>query len=90
VFTGAIYATPYRRTVLITWDPAKDEGPVRYWLYRDGRNVGNTRALAARFLLPCGKHRYRVQAIDTRGQRDSLTITVTRHCPRRAATTAIP
>jgi hypothetical protein len=80
VFDGKVKAEVTGRRVMVSWDPAKDEGPVRYRVFRDGRGVRETAGVSVRFWLPCGKHTIRVEAVDVIRQRDSRAVAVTRRC----------
>lgn len=72
-----------RRTVTLGWETAVDEEGIRaYRIYRDSvlRAVAGARARRARAWLPCGLHIYAVEAVDTSGQRDAMSIRVRRRC----------
>lgn len=69
--------------VVATWPAASDDGGLAgYRLYRDGNYLGSRGpgATRARLRLPCGWHRYRVEAVDTSGQTASLSARVLRRC----------
>lgn len=72
-----------RRTVVLGWETAVDEeGIVGYRLYRDSVHVGTAgpRARRAKVYLPCGFHTYAVEAVDTSGQKDALSVRARRLC----------
>lgn len=73
-----------KKYVIAKWPPATDDvGVWGYRIYRDGNVVARKPADVhrARLLLPCGAHRYRVEAVDTVEQVASLSRRVTRTCP---------
>lgn len=72
-----------RRTVRLGWETALDEeGVVGYRIYRDSvkRAFAGPRARRAWVWLPCGLHIYAVEAVDTSGQRDAMSLAVRRRC----------
>jgi hypothetical protein len=69
--------------VTIEWKGATDDnGIVGYRLYRDGKLRATTgkNARRAQFQMPCGRHLFGVEAVDTAGQRTKKSIVLVRHC----------
>jgi hypothetical protein len=70
--------------VTLRWKAATDEeGIAGYRLYRDGklRAIAGKRARQATFQMPCGRHIFAIEAVDTKGQRsERRSIVLRRRC----------
>jgi hypothetical protein len=80
---GPVAASKADGWIAITWRPATDDRQLwGYRLYRDGNIVARrgAEATAARLRLPCGRHRYRVEAVDSAEQTDSRSLVARRRC----------
>lgn len=69
--------------VMLTWKPATDDRDVwGYRLYRDGNLVARKPETVhhAKLSLPCGRHGFRVEAVDTVQQTASRSAWARRPC----------
>jgi len=69
--------------VVLTWKPATDDvGVWGYRIYRDGNLVARKAAGATRvrLRLPCGRHSFRVEVVDSTEQTASRSLTARRVC----------
>jgi hypothetical protein len=70
--------------VRIEWTPARDDdGLLGYRLFRDGRYLRAVPKAVVRvtLALPCGRHAYRIEAVDTANQDAAARVQVRRRCP---------
>jgi hypothetical protein len=70
-------------TILVAWRAASDDhGIYLYLVFRDGRFLADKPPSARRhrFRLVCGRHAYRVEAIDRYGQAAGRKLTVKLVC----------
>jgi hypothetical protein len=69
-------------TLLVSWRASDDRGVEHYLVYRDGKFIVATSGEVHhwRFKLLCGRHSYRVEALDAYAQRDSQRLIVRRRC----------
>jgi hypothetical protein len=72
------------RTVTLEWKPATDDHAiVGYRFYRDGKLLSTAKGsqlTRVRFYVPCGRHAFKVEAVDSIGQRTSRLLRVRRRC----------
>lgn len=83
VFNKPLEVVKRTAKVVLEWQRATDdEGMWGYRLFRDGRYLGSRKrtTLRATLKLPCGWHRYRVQAVDLAAQVASVSARVRRAC----------
>ena len=83
VFAALVIAERGRLTILVTWKPAIDDHGIHlYLVFRDGRflDAKPPDARRHRFRLLCGRHAYRVDAVDRYGQAATQRVHVRRRC----------
>jgi len=71
--------------IVIVWTPATDDvGIAGYRLWRDGRLLGERgrRVTRASLAMPCGRHAFRLEAVDLAGQTDERRLRARRVCRR--------
>lgn len=73
---------PVPRLAEITWRASDDKGLSGFRVYRDGKLIGSRgpKARSVRVFVPCGKHEFWVQAVDTSNQGSAVRLTVRRKC----------
>ena len=70
-------------TVVLKWEAATDDkGIAGYRIYRDGklRGLAGKKAVSVKIAMPCGRHSFKIEAVDTAGQRSSKACVVRRRC----------
>lgn len=75
---------PTSKTVVFEWKPATDDNAILgFRFYRDGK-LRSTAKVAdltrVRFYVPCGRHAFKIEAVDSIGQRTSQLLRVRRRC----------
>jgi hypothetical protein len=83
IFEGKLTAERKSRYVRLRWPLARDDvGLAGYRIYRDGNYLGRRGplVLTVRLVIPCGSHRYRIEAVDSAGQTASLVVHSRRRC----------
>jgi hypothetical protein len=70
------------RVAVITWRASDDKGLVGFRIYHDGKLVGarGPKPRLVKVFVPCGKHEFWVQAVDTSNQGTAVRLTVRRRC----------
>jgi hypothetical protein len=75
---------PQSPTATFEWKPATDDHAiVGYRFYRDGKLLSTAKGsklTRVRFYVPCGRHAFKVEAVDSIGQRTSQLLRVRRSC----------
>jgi hypothetical protein len=69
--------------VTLDWPPGRDDILVwGYLIYRDGNVIARKPAdvTKAKLVLPCGRHSYRVEVVDSAEQTASRSVRVSRPC----------
>jgi hypothetical protein len=82
-FQGELSAARKGRYVRLRWPLARDDVALAgYRIFRDGIYLGRRGplVLTVRLVIPCGRHRYRIEAVDSAGQTASLVVHSRRRC----------
>jgi len=83
VFPDTLTATKDDGYIVLRWKPARDDITLAgYRFYRDGDYIGRRGPTIThvRLRLPCGRHRFRVEAVDSADQPASRGVTIRRRC----------